>query len=85
MKTTFDPTQFTSLPTSMHMKVGSVGGVIKVLTPHKGEVLLDWQYSGMFSVHETTASAMVVGLRRLETEARESLFKEWVSANKLER
>ncbi len=74
--------ELTSLPAVVIEKQESIGAAIKVLTPHRGEVIID--YDELHWIQGTRArfpSEIAAQLRALEREAKEYLFEQWCKQN----
>lgn len=73
----------TQLPTKVIVKNGEIGCAIHVLTPHKGEVMIDYDTTHWIQgTRDVLPSVIVEQLHCLEAEAHRHLFKEWKAITK---
>ncbi len=76
---------FTLLPVKEVVKSGSIGNAITVKTPHKGEVIIDYQTEERVGFiftriekREKSVTDIAMRLQDLEQEAKIYLLKKWL-------
>jgi len=68
---------FTELPVTSHLRADTTGGVVEVITPHKGKVNLDMRYDGMLNVYDKLTTRLINEIKKLENESYEYLLDKW--------
>jgi hypothetical protein len=69
---------FTKLPSVEMGLTSSMGRALRAMTPHKGEVVIEYHGQGLFREKTNDMGAMLKKLRDLEDEARDFLLARWL-------
>lgn len=71
--------EFTRLPATEIVRGDSAGRALHLVTPHKGEVVIEYHEQGMFREKNREMGKVLGQIRALEDEARDYLLGQWIT------
>ena len=70
--------QMTHLPANEISKSDGVGRALRIVTPHRGEVVIEYHEQGIFREKNVDMGPVLQKIRRLEHESKDYLLGQWL-------